>query len=526
MVDNLNNNSIWDFDSNGTLPENLWLFKWEATNIYDYIFETDDLSCIRGGSQILDEFRDNIIIITNAYKSIKIIYNAASQFLALVQGNQNFSEKFGMEIKTDFMNNFFGTSEFGYYPLAQLKNIKADNKLVYAIHQCEEEIFRKRLTNLNIYPGNHISGNPKIDNIDNLRLADSKTEKVFREGMEIEVEVSKNTKVKFDKGKDARFGLVGKIYKSYKGRDISSEQSPFYQDLTSLSKLNDFKKGYIALISGDGNGFTEIREKIKTLKELKQFSEFIEKTLTNSIGASIDKELSEIEKGLEERKRATLPVLPVQVIYLAGDEFILIVKGSRGIEVADNIMKNFEKKCAASEIDKFKKISLSLGLVLSHCNTPIKLLVEAAKELENIAKSQSKTKKINQDYPFVIDFMTFESHPTTSDGIENYRRNYLESSDGNKLYARPYNNQDFSVLIKKIQKAKGNKFPKTQLYKIVSERIKLKNTEKSYENNCREMIKKIKLDCNEADKNEILEYLSEDINRIIDYHEIYDFIGN
>ncbi|MBI4652487.1 hypothetical protein HY745_14665 [Candidatus Desantisbacteria bacterium] len=530
MSDNLNNNFTWDFDSNDIPPYDLWLFKWEATNIYDYIFETDDLNLIRGASQLLKNFKDDIKKIVNGstYK-IQTVYNAASQFLAIVNGNEADVKEFGGNIIDKFSGDeYFGTSAYGIVNLKQLY-FTGNIKLLYAIQQCEEQILRKRLRSLDVYPGanNSLLG---LDEVDKLRLADKKSPKVYRDGMDNkELNMSSGTYVKFNNGKDERWGLIEDIYKLKYVHLINKKI--FFQDISSLSKIGvKENNGYISFITVDGNGFTKERENIKTLSGLCEFSVFIENIQKKCILNAIEKELNEINVNIKSTQKTAQPV---QLLYMAGDEFDLIVRGNRGIDVVNSLIFNFPEICKSElknygkikSITELEKLSISVGLVFAHANTPIKLIREAAHELRKNSKNKSREDSI-------IDFMVFESHPTTSDGINEYRKKNLENGT-KKFYSRPYIKDDFVKLMEIIIKCKQNKLPKTQLYKLVSEynefikHVKQKSSKEQLLqkfSKIKETIVNIQFNNMNNEVKSIKVFLLNNSKSIIDFYELYDYV--
>lgn len=540
MIDDIKcDGFIWDFDSSNPPDKDIYLLKWEATNIYNYIFETDDLSCIRGGSRLLQEFSEDIDDIVKSYKNsltIQPVYYGGDQFLALIKGKVEDVKNFGERIVAEFMGNkYFGTSGYGIINLKELWD-DGHKEMLYAIHQCEGQIFRKRLSNLDVYPGS-VNGSYGLDELDRLRLATKKGPKVFRDGVDKELNISEGTYVKFEQGKDDRWGLIENIYNKALELGIVTQTlekiEPLNQDLSSLADTGEKNKGYIAFLAVDGNEFTKIREGLKTLAELCEFSKFIKEVQVKYIAKAIEEELKMLEESLKTTKTTKRIAQPAQLLFMAGDEFDLIVRGERGIEVARSLMDNFSEMCRI-ELDKYAKIkrrkeleklSISIGLVFSHANTPIKLIRESAHELMENAKGKAKENVF--PYKSAVDFMVFESHPTTSDGIDRYRKEVLEFN-GNRFYFRPYVKDEFNGLISIIKQCKGMNFPKTQLYKIVSKimnfkegNIRLDNWKEYF----KEMVGKIQLKGNEDDIKRAKDFLiNEDFKRIIDIYEIYEYV--
>ncbi len=540
MIDDIKcDGFIWDFDSSKSPEEDVYLLKWEATNSYNYIFETDDLSCIRGGSQLLQNFSKDIDNIVNIYKkslTIQLVYYGGDQFLALVKGIKADAEKFGKGIVDEFMDNkYFGTSGYGIIDLKELWD-DGHKEMLYAIHQCEEQIFRKRLSNLDVYPGsvNSLLG---LDELDRLRLATKEGPKVFRDGIEKKPYISEGTYVKFEQGKDDRWGLIENIYnKALKlgtVRQTLQKIEPLNQDLSSLAEAGKKNKGYIAFLSVDGNEFTKIREGLETLAELCEFSKFIKEVQVKYIAKAIEEELKMLEESLKTTKTTKKIAQLAQLLFMAGDEFYLIVRGERGVEVARSLMDNFSKMCRI-ELDKYAKIkrrkeleklSISIGLVFSHANTPIRLIREAASELRGNAKGKAKEKGF--PYKSAVDFMVFESHPTTPDGIERYRKDVLEIN-GNRFYYKPYARDEFNELIDIIKRCKEMNFPRTQLHKIVSRIMDFKEgllRLDDWRKYFKEKSNDIQLKGNEQDVKEVKDFLiSNDYKKIIDFYEIYDYV--
>lgn len=535
----------WDFDSLYPPPDNLWLLKWEATNIYRYIFDTDDISCIRGGSQLLENFTEEIrrLVARLGASAPKVtpVYNAASQFLALAEGNREDVAGFGDQIVRRFASDdYCGTSGYGLVNPARIRGgSHTDHLLLQAIHQCEEQIVRKRLSSLDVYPGGTTAGTA-LDEVDRLHLADGPTKSSFyRDGIETHLMVSQPTKVKVECGKSDRWGLIEDILPLV-FRTPEDVHEPFYQDLSYLAADAAIKKGYVAFLAVDGNAFTASREQLTTLKALGEFSTFISNIQLKALAEAVRPDLKKFAAtppGAEKRAAQ-----PIQLLFRAGDEFDLVVRGERGVDVAISLMDGFEKT-VKDELREgsypFLKgnpdlacLSFSVGLVFAHASTPVKLLREAAHELLGSAKSKAKSVGEQGVYPFMVDFMTFESHPTTSDGIEGYRKKVLRIPGSERfLHARPYTRDEFRDLLRVIRLCRAARFPTTQLHKIVSmvdECKEVTGYPADFRKQFEKMVDRIELKCDPVPASEIKTYLKGEWDssiKVIDVYELYDYVA-
>lgn len=90
-----------------------YLLKWEATNFDGFIFDTDNLSVMRGGSCLLDEFKGHNVFSWQP-NDPQIVYEAASEALYYTKfDDSEKAHEFGMKLVNEFREKNHWSSAIG-----------------------------------------------------------------------------------------------------------------------------------------------------------------------------------------------------------------------------------------------------------------------------------------------------------------------------------------------------------------------------------------------------------------------------
>jgi len=458
---------LWDFDRSEPPPDDLYLLKWEATDLYDFIWDVPDLSCIRGASELLADFARNgtrrIAGNFSGKLGVHPVYGNGDQYLAVVQGAPEAVAGFGEALVRECASQVFAASAFGF---VRLKDFR-EKDLHAAIWQCEERILRQRLSSLNVAAGSLTAAfqDTSRDELDRLRLAEVETDPRYEGGIgTVTKRVSRRTKVRADAGKAGRWTLIREVAKSA-GVDLDGRDHPYLQDLSALASDTRPWPGYIAYLAIDGNGSTRLREQARSLAQMRCLSSFLYEVQIRTFAHALRPEITDIEENTRTPRRDYAQ--PVQILFFAGDEGDMIVRGDRGSAVATSLMEGLPVQAgelldraeyaALKTLEGIRSLSCSIGLVIGHADTPIRLVRDSAHQLISNVKEARRSGRPDA----LVDFMVFESHVTTADTVTDYRSRHLRD-----LTRRPLNLDQFRALTTNIAAASRADLPVSQRHRI------------------------------------------------------------
>lgn len=541
----------WDFDQETYKGDDLFLLKWEVTDLYDFIWDIPDLSCIRGASKGIDDLVSKFRRSRPTLGTCTVLNSMGrgDHVLLLVRGNAADVEALGKQMVSEAAQKIHCASGFGIVPLNGYG--KNGPGLQDAIAECDEQIYRMRLRVLNVDPGlwAHCGDSPTMirDELDRLRLAEKETNERYEGGRATKLWVSKRTKIRSDNGQDGRWELVQEVARR-KGEDYnwSGMKHPFRQDFNSLAANSRPRSGYMAYLTFDGNGFTRLVQQMKTFEELHLFSDFLRDVQFQTLAEVLDLELETLKKmvpGLgTSGPQYEETYQPLQFLYLAGDEGDLVVSGDRGVDVALGLLQrlphhasellNTEKYTRLRQSDsdpnrasELRALSYSIGLVICHATTPIRLVRDAAHQL--IAGVKAARGRVSD--PALkpqIDFMVFESHVTTPDTVQAYRERFIPAQT-----RRPMTCKDFKKLVDMVRKAKAAGLASSQRHRVVAALVSGGPDPSTRDSN--RLLERLTRGLDTTKFSDLTTYLkallsADNTGRtgFLDFHEIYDWVPN
>jgi hypothetical protein len=541
----------WDFDQESYKGVDLFLLKWEATDLYDFVWDIPDLSCIRGASKGIDDLVRSFVEDPPTSKcTVLDSMGRGDHVLLLIQGNQTDVEALGKQMVSEAAQKIHCASAFG---IVSLNGYGKDGPgLQDAIAECDEQINRMRLRVLNVDPGCWAHCGDRLrtirDELDRLRLVETRTKDRYEgERGTVPRQVSKRTQIRSDNGQDGRWELVQEVARR-KGEDYnwSGMKHPFRQDFNSLAANSRPRSGYMAYLAFDGNGFTGLVQRMKSFKELHLFSDFLVDVQFQTLAELLDVELQTLKQMADagylsgsspHYKERTYQ--PLQFLYLAGDEGDLVVSGDRGVGVALGLLERLpvnasnlldskypELRDADSDRTKaLRALSYSIGLVICHATTPIRLVRDAAHQL--IAGVKAARDRISDpDRKPQIDFMVFESHVTTPDTVQAYRERFIPTQT-----RRPMTCKDFKKLVDMVRKAKAAGLASSQRHRVVAALVS--GWPEPTTSDSKALLERLTGGLDTTKFSDLTTYLkallSADENGrtgFLDFHEIYDWIPN
>lgn len=226
-----------------------------------------------------------------------------------------------------------------------------------------------------------------------------------------------------------------------------------------LEKLGSSKSedSHIAIVHIDGNGMGKRFEACKTLKEIQDLSDSLEKATIESFKDLLKHIVDNIEN-IKMDIDLSKKIIPLRPIILGGDDLTFVCDGRLGIYFAKIFLEAFESK----QVSDGKKITACAGVAITKLKYPFYRGYKLSEELCASAKLKRKNNGGNGSW---IDFHI--AYGGISGELKEIRENFYKVPQGN-LLLRPYNISEYNdkdSFNKFVENTKliYNEFPKSKI---------------------------------------------------------------
>jgi hypothetical protein len=450
-----------------------FLVKFAATNVYQYTLDTEDLSVIRGASNQLDDFVEKIPrVLEDAGITARIVYDGASEILLSVDTKPE-ADKAKTAISKLLNDELKGATG----AVASVEIPSAD-MLPQAMIRLETELRRAQLAAPAVIPPPNCGGS-KACEIEGVRPAGSRKARGK--------EVSDHTYERYKRGRRFRTRLLERIFDEQAVKVI--DMTKWEQSFEGLKALNEggaakqAVRGKMCVIHADGNSFGGCRKKLTSLDGLTAFSKLVEQSLFETLRSSLTELLN---RGKTARFRRPKPepesegVLPFHILYLAGDEFALVLPAAYGVRVARALLSGFSSTVSEKlKLPEFIAVrnavdgtlTLSVGMAACDTHEPIQRASALARDLCEGAKERVKA-PFDAEEGNVIDFAIIESGFLPG-GAEQHRRqsrtcewNRKPAGPALPIRVEPLTRGAFSQLIEDVKTLKAADFPSSRMHRF------------------------------------------------------------
>jgi len=410
----------------------------EAVNFNYFIFDTDKIQPMRGGSYLLLESINSLEGLSVNGVTLQKIMTGASIGLFSFEDDGGNVDSIIDEVRKKLGDATGWHATFVVNALEATDNFKHDIEKITALNRWQQ--FQQPTLML---PENPADVRCPYDGIrpaeENINTAEGPKN------------VSSSVAYRTKKGRDLR----KKIYKKILDDDNFNEN--FTDDLGELSYNPD--KGNlhnkIALIYFDGNKFSKIRaDKCNDEHSLKTFSDCVE-----------ENRRAFLKKLLEEAKKPDFKnngKIQIETLLWGGDEFEIVVPAWKGWDV----LRLFYESIKNAEYDGIP-LTHAGGIIFTNHKSPIRQLKSIVRNLTDMAKERlpSVYKTLNHGEHDLTHYLIMESFDTVGTDVRRFVRDYY----GEGCY------DDFvltSTMIENITNAqtlmKKNNFPHNKVFEIVS----------------------------------------------------------
>lgn len=434
------------------------IVKGSIYKIKKYFLENNNLKDIRGGSMMIDYLNiDKVeeLIIDNGFSKDNIIFcGGGNIFLVFPKG---YGHKFCKLFETEFTKisltvmSAFESMECTLWDF--LFNFKKIKK------QIETKVTER--SKMKVY-----EINPDLDNYE-CRKITLKGKSIEKDTV-IDFEKQLNKYQKVSKGicnlcntRDAKYKITDEAEElnacssCVRKHIVGKEKSLFYDEyveyvrkneqgqkefkidesiiIDSVNKIGD----EIAVIYGDGNNMGSIVKNIENTFEMMYFSRRTDKVTKGSVYHALF-------EAMKDKAR-------FEVVGLGGDDIFIIVPAKYAFKIAKDIIEKFDSDFGVeSETNKeMKQITMSVGIAIGKCATPIASLAELAQMRLKKAKELVKNDELDEG---------------SLDVIEIVGDMYIGEENRKRLF--PMTKSNLDVFMKEMKIFKDSGRARSQLYKI------------------------------------------------------------
>jgi len=257
------------------------------------------------------------------------------------------------------------------------------------------------------------------------------------------------------------------LFERYYGAQPANHIQSTYT-LNEISAANRARKGYVALIYLDGD---RIGRQLRDLprKAYRNFSRTLRQATREAVFSALATHLkptqvplSDLRPQSHNTKNSTAVVHPFEIITIGGDDVLLIVPADAGIPVATSIGQKFRNIVAEQS---GRNVSMSAGVILADDHTPIRTMVDLAKQ------ALQQAKKARHDVGG-LDFHVLKSADMLDSKLGKMRQYppYLQEGSSTKqrvrLLGRPYDLDSMAELWQGLGDLKKIGFANSQMHQL------------------------------------------------------------
>lgn len=410
--------------------EQRWLVCLDTDRIKQYLFATNRLKEIRGGSALIADLDDKRKSdLEHHYGSQNVVYSAGGGAAVLVPTEEE-AQALIAEIERDFRAQTITASITGIYLQVDTTSKKFGAEMRRAGKASRQaKAAKAELASLPVEPymrlcsscGQHPATYQARDSSGDwlCRACDKKREW----------------------GHEKRKGFFADFVQ-WTHSEVWQETS-LPEDLDAIGS-GASPPGYVGFIALDGNHIGDLLDKPTTPQAYKVFSEGL---------WNLTQEQTFV--ALEQYGQPRNGIAPFEIVLIGGDDVLLITVADIALEVALSIAEGFEKQSPTQVLvpaelsGKHEKLTMAGGVVLAHADFPIPAMYALAQDLQKSAKKLCAQQKYQTG---AIDFQVVSGSDTDLDTIRQ-----------GVPHRRPYALADLCRLLGHIRLLKAADIPASQL---------------------------------------------------------------
>lgn len=228
------------------------------------------------------------------------------------------------------------------------------------------------------------------------------------------------------------------------------------QDFDALGALSS-KDGYFGLVYADGDGMGAELGKLRTLNDFGYFAAKVDQSVYGATIAAINHNL---------RSVAGRSILSFDVLFLGGDDLVMVTTAQSAIRVALTLVETFT---TLAQRDLGKELGMSASVVIAHASYPFSTLLALAESGLRFSKRRAAERRRDGEHisSGLINFVVTSG--VTYPDFEEYMDNVLRGRPVGPLaqYAlertlRPYTPGELRIMLRGIEALEQAPWTKVQ----------------------------------------------------------------
>lgn len=359
------------------------VIKGGTYKIKEYYLENNELTDIRGASSIITEVQEKVVpaLLRQTFGFDCVIYNGGGNMLAVVPA-MNVPENIG-EMLEQAAERCLLTANIAYVcsePFSLSKLLGAEYKSCIAdIEQLLTERKKSRVI-CDFMPISELWGERLCDV--ELHLPEIHSAKLFCSRCCKRIATYQFGKIQMCGGCAHKF-LVGSEQKQRFVSDyktmLQKEEYDFADDVKSPRKYEDIDEDHIAVVYADGNNMGGLIQKISSITDMMDFSEFVKNTMPE----------------LVFRAMAKCKVLCFEIVAVGGDDIFILLPAKKAIAFSHELIRMYKE--AFDEHFAENQSTLSVGICIAKPSEKIKIMLETAEEELKNAKHMMKQEEFAKE---------------------------------------------------------------------------------------------------------------------------------
>lgn len=470
--------------------------RMEGVNLANFVYDTQDLSTVRGGGLLL---LDAVTQIQTQFPILKPISTGASSGLFSFEADDGESVK---QSVIDYLNKGDNLKHATF--VVDIQQYDSEDKFI----PDKELLIAKNRWQQMQSPSVAVPSIPAEKDkvacwIDGVRpalkpITDPETKETKY--------ISTSVDIRKRYGSEKKKTLYEKIYKEVKRDKLGFDFVNHLDELTAdASKGNLHHK--MAVIYLDGNRFGKIRDRLCQTQEDEALFDKRVKDYRNKMLAELLNKMKDKSDWMNSNEYR------IETLLWGGDELMWVVPAWKGWETLQffyDCSKDWKFKIQKNGKEESRSLTHAGGMVFCHHNAPIYRIKDLAHKLSDVAKDKDKSKNL-------FAYQVLESFDHISHNFDDVRRK--RSADGNPD-TLILDGKNMENIRKKIKVLKDGEFPKNKLHDITKRLLNNQSAD--------DLIKKVKESLRqsaaEAALNELSKACNGDNARWLHIADLWDYI--
>ena len=305
--------------------------------------------------------------------------------------------------------------------------------------------------------------------------------------------LSQTSQLKREESRQARRGILWSGWMEYLDAGMPSEDSTglFSKNSDALRYENTLeigeyaagrRRGSIGLIYADGNAMGRLVQELDSPEVYRAFSELVDGSIREACYEALRQvcapEIAEASAAMVQGNKPGR--LPADILLLGGDDLMVLVPADRALQFALEVTRIFERLTRQRQVElpeaaqRFfaqrglaeRGLTISCGVAVGPARYPFYLLLELAEELLSSAKRGGSHDPTKTPYwtPSYVDFHALAG--SASQELTTIREEDYRTSTDHPRTLRPYRCDQLERLYQAAERLQQARIPKSKLHAL------------------------------------------------------------